>query len=322
MSLDSDVSLQSPAGDPKSIQPKKLKKRRPLWLRLFRIAALVYLGIFLIGMGFQTALVFPGKHLQGTAEAMAKAYPQMGINLIALRTAEGQRLGAVWMDALSPRGQSSAPADRYAVLWFYGNGSCANYELDRSSWMRKLGCDVLVTDYVGYGMSEGKPTEAGCYATADAAYAYATEVRHVRPERLIVVGQSLGGGVAIDLASRKPVAGLITISAFTTIRDMGRHYFPWLPTSLLVRSRFDNLTKIAQVNVPTLIIHGDADQVVPCSMAPRLAGVCKRLYRRLEIPGGGHNDLWEKGATEIVEATTHFLAALRMRSEPELTKDK
>src|SRR5947207_11496100 len=135
--------------------------------------------------------------------------------------------------------------------------------------------NVLIPEYPGYGLSDGQASEKGCYAAAVAAYEYLVGRPDVDPSQIFVAGHSLGGAVAIDLASRRKVAGLITLSAFTTTRDMGAKVSPWLlrwaVPSVLSRCKFDNLEKMRSVSCPILLIHGTADTLVPFEMAERLA---------------------------------------------------
>ena len=138
---------------------------------------------------------------------------------------------------------------------------------DEMQRFRRLGVNVIVPDYLGYGMSGGRASEAGCYAAADAAYDYLLTRPDVDRHKLIASGWSLGGAVAIDLAHRRPISRLITISTFTTLRNMA----PECPISIgLLRYQFDNLAKLPEIYCPTLIIHGSIDTLVPASMAPRL----------------------------------------------------
>ena len=132
------------------------------------------------------------------------------------------------------------------MIYFYGNAMCLSYataDLDR---FRRLGLNVLIPDYVGYGMSGGSPSEKGCQATADAAYDYLVSTRTVDPRQIIAAGWSLGGAVAIDLASRHAVGGLIAFCTFTSSKEMARTNFATgCPVSLFTGHRFESLNKIA-----------------------------------------------------------------------------
>jgi fermentation-respiration switch protein FrsA (DUF1100 family) len=153
-----------------------------------------------------------------------------------------------------------------------------------------LGISVLIFDYPGYGRSDGTPTEAGCYAAADAAYHWLTQTMKVPPEQLLLYGGSLGGGVAVDLASRHPHRALILVKTFTSIPDVAQSVYPWLPARWLVHNRFDNLEKIGRCPRPLFVAHGTADRLIPFAHGQRLfeaAAEPKRFLRMAEID---HND--------------------------------
>ena len=158
---------------------------------------------------------------------------------------------ALFGPALTPDGEPHPDAARRpTLLYFYGNGMCLSDTTEQFDRFRRLGANVLIPEYVGYGMSGGQPSEAGCQATADAAYDHLQRRGDVDPRPIVAVGWSLGGAVAIDLASRRPVAGLVAFSTFTSMVEMARTEFPVPPHSLLLRHRFDSLTKIGQRHLP------------------------------------------------------------------------
>src|SRR5262249_23613263 len=148
---------------------------------------------------------------------------------------------------------------RGTVLYCHGNaGNLSHRGEGVLRWHQLLGQSVLIFDYPGYGRSEGKPSEAGCYAAADAAYAWLTETKKVLPQDLLIYAGSLGGGVAVALASRRPHRALVLVGTFTSIPDMAQRQFPWLPARWLVRNRFDNLGKIGRCTRPVFLAHGTA----------------------------------------------------------------
>jgi fermentation-respiration switch protein FrsA (DUF1100 family) len=169
-------------------------------------------------------------------------------------------------------------------------------EFDR---FRRLGANVLIPDFPGYGMSGGRPSEKGFYATADAAYDYLLSRPDVDRDRIVAAGWSMGAAVAIDLASRRKVERLVTISAFTTLPAAAHSLVPWLPTSLIVRSRFDNIGKIPRVTCPIFIAHGTIDNLVPPGMADELAAAAKRKAVVYRVVGGGHNDVFYVGGDSL-----------------------
>jgi fermentation-respiration switch protein FrsA (DUF1100 family) len=188
------------------------------------------------------------------------------------------------------------------MIYFYGNAMClsdASLILDQ---FRRLGINVLIPEYIGYGMSGGSPSEKGCQATALAAYDYLVSTRGVEPRRVIVAGWSLGGAVAIDLASRRQVGGLIAFSSFTGATEMARRVLPFVPASLLLHHRFDNIAKIASITCPILIGHGRLDSIIPFSMGEALAAKAKGPVTTLWIDHAEHNDFFDVGGGRIDQA--------------------
>lgn len=173
----------------------------------------------------------------------------------------------------------------YTVLFSHGNGEDLSVDMEFLHRMRDAGFDVLAYDYSGYGLSTGRPSERAAYVDIDAAYDYLTKTAGVPPERIIAHGRSLGGAVAADLASRRPVAGLVLESTFTTIFRVVRPY-PLVPFD-----RFRTIDKMPRITAPLLVIHGTDDQVVPFWQGRRLYEVARGPKRSLWVEGAGHNDL-------------------------------
>jgi abhydrolase domain-containing protein 17 len=210
-------------------------------------------------------------------------------NLIRLPAAGGERIAAVYL--LNPRAT-------YTVLFSHGNGEDLGWVLPLLPVLRDLGFSVLAYDYRGYGLSEGRPSEGNVYADIDAADDYLTRELGVPPDRIILYGRSLGAGAAVDLAARQPVAGLILESPFlTAFRVMTR--VPLFPFD-----KFRNLDKIGRVRCPVLIMHGEADEIVPLWHGERLFERTPGPKMFVSIPGAHHNDfMWVAGA--------RYAAALR-----------
>jgi fermentation-respiration switch protein FrsA (DUF1100 family) len=262
----------------------------------------------------QTRMIFPGAASQGTPEA--ELVPPPGTELVQLKSKRGDRVVALFGPALTAQGQPHPNAAKQpTILYFYGNGMClssaVDYDLER---FRRLGVNVMIAEYLGYGLSGGSPGESGCYETADATYAHLATRRDVDPALIIAVGRSLGGAVAIDLASRKNLAGLVAFCTFTRMSDMVSRQFPVLPLSLLLRHRFESLDKISRVSCPVLIGHGSQDSIVPCEMSGRLAASAKGAVTSFTVEGADHNDLYEVGGTQVFEALKVFIDEIRRSS--------
>jgi len=274
-----------------------------------RLAAVIYLGLTIVFYSLQTRIIFPGADTQG--QAFAEVRPLPGTALLNLRTATGQRLVALYGPAKRGDGRPDADAaEQPTMIFFYGNAMCLNYALTEFDQFRRLGLNVLIPDYVGYGMSSGSPSEKGCQATADAAYDYLIATRGVPPKRIISAGWSLGGAVAIDLASRRDVGGVIAFSTFTSGEDMARRLLPFLPVSLLLRHRFDNRHKIDKIHCPILIGHGRRDTIIPFRMGEKLAAAAGGPVTTLWIDGAAHNDFFEVGGRWIDGAVSRFVQQL------------
>src|SRR2546429_4097738 len=207
-----------------------------------------------------------------------------------------------------------APGTWYLV-YFYGNGMCLETCSYEFAQFRQLGYTVLIPEYPGYGMSSGWASESGCYEAADAAYHYLTEILHAHPAQIVVAGWSLGAAVAIDLAARKQLAGLIVLGAFTNIPEQAHAMLPWVPkrvVRLFIRERFDNLSKIRQVTCPIFIGHGTEDELVPFAMAERLAQAARprRPVTFLPIQECSHNGIFEASSGCVWTAIKDFLSNL------------
>jgi fermentation-respiration switch protein FrsA (DUF1100 family) len=196
-----------------------------------------------------------------------------------------------------------------AVLWFHGNAGNVSHRVELLRDLhRELAMTILILEYRGYGESEGSPTESGLYLDAEAALSALVAATGLPAGRIVVLGQSLGAAVAVELATRRRLAGLILESAFTSVPEMARHHYPWLPLWPLLKTRFDSLSKITRVSAPLLLVHGDRDQIVPVQMAERLFAAAAEPKRMHVIQGGGHNDLVLLGSDEYFRALREFLA--------------
>jgi pimeloyl-ACP methyl ester carboxylesterase len=260
----------------------------------------------------QGRLIFLGSVTQGHSHAHVVPHP--GVDLLQLDTTCGQRIAAIFGTALMPDGRPCEDAaNRPTLLFFYGNNQHLaqlhqNRLFDR---LRRLGVNVMIPEYVGYGLSSGDANEAGCYATADAAYQHLCCRDDIDSRKVVVAGASLGGAVAIDLASRAPaICGLITLITFTSMPDMARVLQPNVPIWRFIRHKFDSESKMPRVKCPTLIIHSTGDELVPHSMADRLSRACGGAVTRLKIEGAGHSsvEMLEGGGGVIHAAMSEFLA--------------
>lgn len=279
--------------------------RPRLWRRWARRLGAGIVGLYVVGCSglyaLQDKMLFPGHSTQGTKDAAATFTP--GVERVTLATADGTPIVARFSPADST---NAAPT----VLFCYGNAMCAAWCDGIVAILHDLGCNVLVADYAGYGESGGKPSEAGCYATADAAWAYLQSRTDVDRRQIVVMGWSLGAAVATDLASRRPAAGLITLSAFTSVPDVARQTYPLLPTDWLVRSKFNNLAKVPSVKCPALLFHGRQDTLITPSNADKLAAAYGPRAELVWLQSADHNTMFEAEPELLRETLQRFLNRL------------
>jgi pimeloyl-ACP methyl ester carboxylesterase len=289
-------------------------KRRGRWWWVWRIARsvlLIYLLLLIVFYALQNWMIFPGRATQGTPAA--RIAPSKHYELIELRTRSGERIAAVFGAALGDDGKPAPDATaRPTILFFYGNGMCMADAMEQFWDLRRLGANVMVPDYAGYGMSSGKPSEQSFYETADACWAHLMSRDDIDKTGIVASGWSIGAAVAIDLAAREPVAGLVLYSAFTSMNDMARGLFPWLPTSVLLKHRFDSERKIRSIDVPILIVHGRGDRIIPFEMSQRLSKAAKGRVTALWVETD-HNDLFALGFEGIQPVLSEFLRTLTPR---------
>ena len=199
------------------------------------------------------------------------------------------------------------------LLWLHGNAGNISHRVDNIAVLNRLtGLSVLIVDYRGYGLSDGSPSESGLYLDAEAAFEYLTSEVGLDPTQDIVLfGRSLGVGVASEMAARRPVRCVILESGFTSIIGMAKATRPaWLVYALMpfVGARYDTLSKMARIQSPVMIVHGDSDEIVPFSMAEQLFQAAREPKRFHAVRGAMHNDVYERGGPPYFQALGEFIA--------------
>lgn len=177
------------------------------------------------------------------------------------------------------------PQAKYTLLYIHGNAEDLGDIRPLLNRLHGWGFSVFAYDYRGYGTSDGNPSERNAYQDADAAYAYLTQQLKIPPEQIIVYGRSVGGGSAVDLATRHPVSGLILESTFTSA------FRVVVPFPILPFDKFSNLDKLRKVYCPVLVMHGQADQTIPIQHGQRLYEAAREPKMSLWVAEAGHNDL-------------------------------
>jgi fermentation-respiration switch protein FrsA (DUF1100 family) len=212
------------------------------------------------------------------------------------------------------------------ILFLHGNAGNISHRLEKLQILVDLGANTFIIDYRGYGRSEGYPDEQGTYRDAEAAYEYVTQRMIGEPRAalaardaatssrgnrsgIVVYGESLGSAVAVDLATKHPVAGVIIEEAFTSVGDVGQKMFPFLPVRWMVQNKYDTLSKIGRINAPLLIFHSRNDELFDLRHARRLLAAAKEPKQLVELTGG-HNDAFAVSAQTYRQHLRDFLARI------------
>ncbi|MBT8136218.1 MAG: alpha/beta hydrolase [Gammaproteobacteria bacterium] len=267
---------------------------RTLFL-LLGLAALLYAGIAAYVWRFQGRFLYfpdiPTRQLQATPLDAGMPYED-----VALTTSDGVALHGWYVPGRDTR----------TILFFHGNAGNISHRLESIAIFNRLGANVFIIDYRGYGRSGGKPDETGTYRDAQAAWDHLTVKRRIAPGDIVIFGRSLGGAVAAWLAAQVTPAGVILESTFTSVPAMAREVYPFLPSSL-ARIRYDTRSRIAAITSPLLLLHSDADETIPYHMSEQLLSAASRNARLVTLKGG-HSDAHLVSGMHYFEALREFLA--------------
>ncbi len=222
---------------------------------------------------------------------------------VSFRTTDGLELSG-WFVAVR------RPSPGVTVLVFNGNAGNRAHRGPLAAAFRRHGLQVLLVDYRGYGGNPGAPTEKGLAADSRAARAYLAGRPDVDASRIVYFGESLGTAVAIDLAVEHPPAALVLRSPFTSMADLGRHHYPFLPVRLLLRDRFAAIDQIRRIRAPLLVIAGAHDRVVPIESSRRLYDAVVAPKTLLVLPDADHNDYELLAGDHMIRAIVGFLRPL------------
>jgi uncharacterized protein len=263
----------------------------------------VYLGVCGYVWATQVDRIFvPVAELQTTPGRMGMAFDEVSIP-VGQGMQKG-KLNGFWV----PVDSANAPS----FLYLHGNAGTIGKNLEHVQRLHQLGYHVLLVDYRGFGKSVGAqhPSETMAYEDAEAAGNYLIQVRRVRPAQAFIYGHSLGGAIAIELATRHPeAAGLITESTFTCMSAMAKqdNFLRLFPIDLLLNQRFDSLKKIGTLKIPVLLVHGTWDKKIPFRMSEQLHAAAPGPKKLLLIEGGEHVDSGSVGWVEFRKAVTAFV---------------
>lgn len=281
-----------------------------LLLAAVGVFAIAYLTACLFLLLRQTRFIFrPTRVIRATPAAFNLGYEDVWL---PISTASGgtAQLHGWWIPAIAPG----------AGVWLdlHGNGSNVGDVLKRAFWFKRLGFSTLLIDYRGYGRSPGPfPSESSAYEDAEAAWNYLKQVRQIPPEQIFLYGHSLGGAIAIELATQHPeLAGLVVEGSFTTMRAMVNHLYQQFlifPVDLLLHQRFDSLSKVRSLTPPVLFVHGTLDRVVPAAMSQTLFEAAPEPKQLLLVPEAGHHNVGELGGPLYFQALQWLIERAQTR---------
>jgi len=267
-----------------------------LGLRISRLIALAYVVVLLLLTLLENTLLYPApKYPEGDWTAAYLPHED-----VFFPSADGTRLHG-WL--------VEHPGPRAVLLYCHGNGDCVGY---LGPYLQQLRGEQRLTifafDYRGYGRSEGSPHEAGVLADGHAAQMWLAERMELRPSDIVLMGRSLGGGVAVDLAAKNGARGLILQNVPTSMPDAAARLYWFAPVHLLMKNRYDSLSKIGKYSGPLLMSHGTADELVPYALGQKLFEAAPNSAKRFfTIEEGGHNDAEPAEYDKVLD---EFLAGL------------
>jgi uncharacterized protein len=263
------------------------------------IVLLVCFGLYALLAGFlyftqERHVYFPTPAISATP-----AHLRIPFEDVAFTTADSVRLTGWFVPAVRPKG---------TILFCHGNGGNISYLLETVKLAHSLGYHLLVFDYRGYGTSEGTPTEEGTYRDAEAAWDYLVKQRGLLPGTIVLMGRSLGGGVAAWLAQRHVPLALILESTFTSLSDMAAEVYPYFPVRWILRFRYPTIGRLPDIRCPVLVIHSKTDEIIPFRHGRELYEKANSPKAFLEIQGG-HNEGFLVSADAYTAGIRDFLNA-------------
>jgi len=260
----------------------------------FYFSLAIMLGLILILAGCSSMFIYyPEKKIMRTPADLNLAYES-----VYIKTKDKITVSGWWVPVTGAR---------RVVLFFYGNGGNISYYLDILSIFGKLGLSTLMIDYRGYGMSGGHPNEEGTYNDAQAAWDFLIHEMNIPPDKIIVMGRSLGGAIAGWLASHNTPKLLILESSFLSFARVAKNLYPWAPTTILFGNIYNTAAHLEQVRCPVLVIHSPDDEIVPFNHGLQLFELVQGPKKFLKI-SGSHNGGFYQSLEIYREGLADFIA--------------
>jgi fermentation-respiration switch protein FrsA (DUF1100 family) len=271
-------------------------------IRLLK-AALFAVGILAVLLAvvswFSRSLpFFPSKEIQASPDSLGLAYED-----IRLTTTDGETIAGWYVPAAGSN-------DGRVLLFFHGNAGNISFCLDSVAMFHDLGLSVLLIDYRGFGESSGSPSVDGTLLDARAAWAWLRDMKRVPPEKIIIHGRSLGGGVAAALAAEAPPRALILESTFTSLYDVAKGLVPRLfPVGLFLPQDFDTPKRLKSIHAPLLVIHSPSDEMIPYELGRTVYETYTGPKRFVELKGSHNGGIFTDNAA-YVQGMRDFLESL------------
>lgn len=295
-------------------------------VKVARRVLVYFLGILLLLSIMQREMLYVPSHVPQLPVSEAGGLPGGGEH-VALQTADGLQLHG-WHLLPQPLTAANAgefdhhlAAGKKVLLFFHGNGGHRGHRDLDYQVLTRLGVHVFAFDYRGYGENPGKPTEEKFAADARDMWKYVSETRRVAPDRIILYGESLGGGVATRLAGElcaagTPPGGLILLSTFSSMIDAAGYHYPWLPVCWILKDTYRSDFSIPRMTAPLLMLHGARDDVIPMRLGAKLFGLAPPQSANgipktfVELKRAGHNDVLLADPAQFEEGIEKFLQSL------------
>jgi pimeloyl-ACP methyl ester carboxylesterase len=244
---------------------------------LFYLVAM--LAIYFAQALFIYAPQIPTREIVSTPDDVGINYENLN-----LKTRDNEIINAWYI----PANQSNLKKPK-TVLFMHGNAGNISHRIETLKIYNRLGLNLLMFDYRGFGISTGRPSELGTYIDAETAWRHLIDDRKFEPEEIIIVGRSLGGGVAADLATKTSPAMLILESTFTSMTEVSAKHYPFMPTGLIVKHEYETNSKLKNIHCPIVFIHSKNDEVIPYEHSQRNYIAANEPKGFIEIHGGHAN---------------------------------
>lgn len=285
---------------------------RVILLVLLGWSLILTLGAFFMDRRF---IFYPDPVLVASPDAYDLPFEDM-----TLTTADGLKVHGWFVPAPSPQTPSGAPP--FTIIMLHGNAGNISHRIDWAKLYRdRLGVNVFLLDYRGYGRSEGEPSEKGTYLDGEATMEGVAARDDVDAERIVLAGHSLGSAVATEVALRQQPAGLVLESPFASVAAMAKEVLPFIPLGIFLSTRYETEEKVENLKCPLLVMHGEHDEIIPFRQGVRVYEAAAEPKTFFRIRNAGHNDTYIAGGEAYVQSYVRFLASLENRLAPTAGSD-